>query len=74
MGPRPLTLGHSELMAQHQDLGVLPLRLPARQPEQRHRTGDNQEDQLQAHKPKIIAPPARPRPAARRQTRDQADG
>jgi hypothetical protein len=31
---RPLTLGDSELMAQHQDLGVLPPRLPARQPEQ----------------------------------------
>ncbi len=33
---RPLTLRNSELMAQHQDLGVLPPRLAARQPE---RTG-----------------------------------
>ena len=29
---------------------------------QRHRTGDNQQDQLQAHKPKIIPRPGRPRP------------
>ena len=58
MSTRLLTLRDSELMAQHQDLGVLPPRLPARQPEQRHGTGNNQEDQLQAHKPKIIAPPA----------------
>jgi hypothetical protein len=28
MSARPLTLGDSELMAQHQDLGVLPPRLP----------------------------------------------
>ena len=56
--PRPLTLGDSELVAQHQDLGVLLPRLPARQPEQRHDTGYDQEDQLQAHKPKIIPPPA----------------
>jgi hypothetical protein len=60
---RPLTLGDSELMAQHQDLGVLPPRLPALQPEQRHGTGHDQEDQLQAHKAKIIPPPAEPRPA-----------
>ena len=74
MSPRPLAQGDRELIAQHKDLGVLPPRLPPRQPEQRHRTGDKQKDQLQAHKPKIIAPPARPTPAARRQTRDQADG
>jgi transposase len=40
-----------------QDLGVLPPRLPPRQAQQRHGTGDNQEDQLQAHKPKIIPRP-----------------
>ena len=60
MSTRPLALGHSELMAQHQDLGVLPPRLPARQAQQGHGPGNNQEDQLQAHKPKIIARPARP--------------
>jgi hypothetical protein len=47
-------------MAQHQDLGVLPPRLAARQTQQRHSPGNNQEDQLQAHKPKIIARPAGP--------------
>jgi hypothetical protein len=55
-----LTLGNSELMAQHQDLGILPPRLAARQTQHRHGPGNNQEDQLQAHKPKIIARPARP--------------
>ena len=60
---RPLTPGDSELVAQHQDPGVLPPRLPARQPEQRYDTGHDQEDQLQAHKPKIIPPPAGPGPA-----------
>ena len=39
MSPGPLTQGHHELMAQHQDLGP----------------GYDQEHQLQAHKPKIIA-------------------
>jgi hypothetical protein len=63
MSTRPLAQGDGELMAQHQDLGVLRPRLPARQPEQRHDTGHDQEDQLEAHKPKIIPPPARPRPA-----------
>ena len=62
-GAGPLAQRDSELMAQHQDLGVLPPLLPARQPEQRHGTGYGQEDQLQAHKPKIIAPPDGPRPA-----------
>jgi hypothetical protein len=38
-------------VAQHEDLGVLPPRLPARQAQQRHGTGNDQEDQLQAHKP-----------------------
>jgi hypothetical protein len=56
---RPLTLSHSELMAQHKNLGVLPPPLPPRQTQQRHGTGDNQEDQLQAHKPKIIPRPGR---------------
>ncbi len=62
-------------MAQHEDLGVLPPRLPARQPMQRHDTGDNQEDQLQAYKPKIIAPPGPPGtcpPDARRETEPTA--
>jgi len=62
MSARPPALGHSELMAQHQDLGVLPPPLPPRQPQQRYGTGDNQEDQLQPHKPKII-PRSRRRPA-----------
>jgi transketolase N-terminal domain/subunit len=63
MSARPLALSHSELMAQHKDLGVLPPPLPPRQAQQRDGTGDNQEDQLQAHKPKIIPRPGRPRPA-----------
>ena len=63
--PRPLAPGDSELVAQHEDLGVLPPRLPARQAQQRHGTGNDQEDQLQAHKPKIIPPPVGPRPARR---------
>jgi hypothetical protein len=46
MGMRPLTLGDSELVAQYQDLGVLPPRIPPRQPDQRHGTGHDQEDQL----------------------------
>ena len=62
-GAGPLAQGDSELMAQHQDLGVLPPLLSARQPEQRHGTGYGQEDQLQAHEPKIIARPDEPRPA-----------
>ena len=62
---RPLTPGDSELVTQHEDLGVLPPRLPARQAQQRHGTGNDQEDQLQAHKPKIIPPPVGPRPARR---------
>jgi hypothetical protein len=61
MSTRPLALGHSELMAQHEDLGVLPPLLPLRQPQQRHGTGDNQEDQLQPHKPKIVPCPGRRR-------------
>jgi hypothetical protein len=61
--PRPLTLRDDELMGQHQDPGVLPPRLPARQPEQRHETGDDQEGQLQARKPKIVPPADRPRHA-----------
>jgi hypothetical protein len=59
MDARPLAQGDSELMAQHQDLGVLPPRLPPGQAQHQRGTGDNEEDQLQAHKPKIIAlPPA----------------
>jgi hypothetical protein len=63
MSARPLALSHSELMAQHKNLGVLPPPLPPRQAQQRHGTGDDQEDQLQAHKPKIIPRSGRPRPA-----------
>jgi hypothetical protein len=63
----PLALSHSELMAQHQDLGVLPPPLPPRQAQQRYGTGDNQEDQLYAHKPKII-----PRPGGRRATQPRS--
>jgi hypothetical protein len=37
MSPRPLAQGHRELMAHHQDLGVLPPRLPPRQAQ--HRPG-----------------------------------
>jgi len=63
MSARPLALSHSELMTQHKDLGVLPPPLPPRRAQQRHGTGDNQEDQPRAHQPKIIPPPGRPRPA-----------
>ena len=59
-GPWRLALGDSELVSQHQDLGVLPPRFPPRQPQHRYHTRDNQEDQLQAHKPKIIPPLAQP--------------
>ncbi len=55
LSPRPLAQGHRELMAQHQDLGVLPPCLPPRQAQHRHGLGDDEEDQLHAHKPKIIA-------------------
>jgi HsdM N-terminal domain len=43
MNARPLALGDSELMAQHQDLRVLPPRLPPRQTQHRHHTGHDQE-------------------------------
>jgi hypothetical protein len=66
---RPLAQGDSELMAQHQDLGVLPPRLPSAQAQHRQDTGDNEEDQLQAHKPKIIARPPACKPATNRQAR-----
>jgi hypothetical protein len=66
--PWQLALGNSELVPQHQDLSVLPPRLATRQAQQRHSTGDDEEDQLQAHKPKIIPPPVRPGSA--RQTPD----
>jgi hypothetical protein len=60
MSPRSLAQGHRELMAQHQDLGVLPPSLPPRQAQHRHSPGHDEEDQLQAHKPKIIPPPEGP--------------
>jgi len=73
MSTRPLTLGDSELMAQHQDLRVLPPRLPARQVQHRHRTEHDQVDQLQAHKPKIIPPPPGQDLPARCRTQDGTD-
>lgn len=63
IGTHALALAHSELMAQHEDLGILPPPLPARQPKQRHDTGDDKENQLQPHKPKIIPRPRSPRRA-----------
>jgi hypothetical protein len=63
MSPRPLTQSHRKLMAQYQGLGVLPPRLPPRQAQHRHGPGHDEEDQLQAHKPKIIARQPEPRPA-----------
>jgi hypothetical protein len=67
MRARLLALGDCELMAKDQYLGVLPPPLAPRQAQQRHDPGDNEEDQLQAHKPKIIARPPKaqtPPPAA----------
>jgi hypothetical protein len=64
MHPRSLPLRDNELMAQHQDLGVLPPPLPPRQAQHRRRTEHDQEDKLQAHKPKIIPRPARTGPAS----------
>ena len=74
MSPRPLAQGHCELMAQYQDLGILLPRLPPRQAEHGHGAGRNEENQLHARKPKIIAPPDRPRPARTdARTRGRAD-
>jgi hypothetical protein len=73
MSPRPLAQGHRELMAQHQDLGVLPPRCPPRQAQHRHGPDDDEEDQLQAHKPKIIARQPEPNLPARYRSRDRAD-
>ena len=69
MSPRPLAQGHRDLMAQHQDPGVLPPRLPPRQAQHRRGPGDNEEDQLQAHQPKIIARPPACKPATNRHAR-----
>lgn len=44
MSAGSLALGDSELMAQDQDLGVLPPRLPPRHAQQRHGPGHNEED------------------------------
>jgi hypothetical protein len=66
MSARPLAQDDSKLMAQHQDLGVLPPRLPPGQAQHRHSMGGNEEDQLQAHKPKIIAWPPACNPATSR--------
>jgi hypothetical protein len=55
MSSRPLAQGHHDLMTQHQDLGIFPPRLPPREAQHRHGPAHDEEDQLQAHKPKIIA-------------------
>jgi len=70
MSPRPIAQGNRELMAQHQDRAVFPPRLPSGQAQHRHDTGDNEEDQLQAHKPKIIARPPACKPATNRHARE----
>ena len=76
MSLRPLAQGHRKLMAQHQNLDVLPPRCPPRQAQHRYGPGHDEEDQLQAHKPKIIALqpepdlPARHRPRGRGRRRD----
>jgi hypothetical protein len=65
MSPWLLALGDSQLVAQDQDLGVFPPHLPPGQAQQRRGAGDDEEDQFQAHKPKIIARTAGCRPAHR---------
>jgi tetratricopeptide repeat protein len=65
VGPWLLAQGDSQLTAQDQDLGVLPPHLPPGQAQQRHGAGDDEEDQLQAYKPKIIPRTARCRPTHR---------
>ena len=67
MNARPLAQGDSELMAQHQDLGVLPH--ASRRDKPSTDTGDNEEDQIQAHKPKIIARPPACKSATNRHAR-----
>ena len=74
MSTRPVPLSDSQLMAQHQDPGVLLPRLPARQSQQRHGTGHDEEDQVQAHKLEITARPGPDLLPARRRTRNRADG
>jgi len=73
MSPRPVTQGHRELMAQHQDLGVLPPRLPPRQAQHRHGPAHDEEDQLQAHKLKNIARGLNQDLPARHRSRDRSD-
>jgi len=63
MSLRPRAQGHRQLVAQGQDLRVLLPHLPPGQAQQRHGAGDDEEDQFQARKPKIIARTARRRPA-----------
>jgi hypothetical protein len=74
MSPRPLAQGHDELMTQHQNLGVLPPRLPPRQAQHRNGPGHDEEDQLQAHKPKIIARQPESDLAARHRSHARAGG
>lgn len=70
MSTRPLAQGDSKLMTQHQDLGVLHHASLPGQAQHRHGgTGDNEDDQLQAHKPAIIARPPRREPATSRRAR-----
>jgi len=75
MSARPLALGDSELMTQHQDLRVLPPRLPPRQAQHRHRTGTRSrksasspqaEDHPISGRPKTCSPGTRTRDRAKR--------
>lgn len=67
MRTRLLALGDRELIAKDQYLGVLPPRFAPRQAQQRQDPGNNEDDQLQAHKPTIIARPTKRRlPSAAR--------
>jgi hypothetical protein len=65
MSPWLLAQGDSQLVAQDQDLGVLPPHLPPAQAQQRHGMSGDEEDQSQARKPKIIARKAMYRPGRR---------
>src|SRR5712691_2870119 len=71
--PRPLAQGYRGLMAQHQDLGVLPPRLPPRQAQREHIRHDDTADQFQAHKPKIIARQPEPDLPARHRSQDRVE-
>jgi hypothetical protein len=67
--------GDSELMAQHQDLSVLPPPLPARQPEQRHCTAHATKSSFKPTSPRSAHSGPRPaRPPADRGTESIAIG